>query len=365
MDEGIHSIRMEVAFSIIVPVYNVAEYLSASIESVVTQTFSDWECIFVDDGSTDGSGTILDEYAVKDQRIRVIHQQNQGVSAARNAAIDVAEGEYLLFLDADDTLVPWALERLVQRITETNHPDILMYQHQSVRSHDAAYPAKDVGEVLKCYNISDEKDVRSAFSGFVGELLAWNGIFRRQMIGPLRFLPYPNGEDILFGAQAFYRSSSVVKSADVLYRYLSRDGSAVHSCTVRHLKSVMDCAILHVESIREWKWYLVVKDLWQRKLRTYVCGGALTVLGNIAKCDKRDAWRIFFDYCRRMVDSRAVLGWELIAWRSVAVTRSRIICMLLMRLPWKIRALAAKSNFLRKMRSRVTTFQTERRNVHA
>ena len=342
---------MEYQFSIVVPVYNVARYLRDCLNSLLAQSCADWEAIFIDDGSTDGSGTILDEYAVKDQRIRVIHQENKGVSVARNAGIDVAKGEYLLFLDADDALVPWALERLAKRIKETNHPDILMYRHQSVRSHDAAYPAKDVGETLRCYNLSSVNEVRSAFSGFVGELLAWNGIYRRQMIGPLRFLPYPNGEDILFGAQAFYRSSFVVKTFDVLYRYLSRDGSAVHSCTVRHLKSVMDCAILHVESIREWKWHPAVKDLWQRKLRTYVCGGALTVLGNISKCDKKDAWRMFFDYCRRMVDCHVVLGWELMAWRSVAVTRSKIICMILMRLPWKLRALAAKSNFLRKIRS--------------
>ena len=342
---------MEYQFSIVVPVYNVAPYLRDSIKSLLMQSYADWEAIFIDDGSTDDSGSILDEYAAREKRIRVIHQENKGVSAARNAAIDIAGGEYLLFLDADDALVPWALERLVQRITETDHPDILMYRHQSVRSHDAAYPAKDVGETLKRYNLLSENEVRSAFSVFVGELLAWNGIFRRQMIGSLRFLPYPNGEDILFGAQAFYRSSSVVKSADVLYRYLSRDGSAVHSCTVRHFKSVMDCAIFHVESIRAWKWYPAVKDLWQRKLRTYVCGGALTVLGNIPQCDKKDAWRMFFDYCRRMVESRAVFGWELIAWRSVAVTRLRIICMLLMRFPWKLRALAAKSDFLRKIRS--------------
>ena len=344
---------MECQFSIVVPVYNVAPYLRDSLNSLLAQSYVDWEAIVVDDGSTDDSGTILDEYAAREKRMRVIHQQNQGVSAARNAAIDIAKGEYLLFLDADDALVPWALERLVQRITETNHPDILMYRHQSVRNHKADFPTKDVGEDIKCCNISDGKDVRPAFSDFVGVLLAWNGIFKRQTIGSLRFLPYPNGEDILFGAQAFYRSSSVVKSTDVLYRYLSRDGSAVHSCTIRHLKSVMSCAILHVESIREWKWYPAVKDVWQRKLRTYVCGGALTVLSNIPKCDKKDAWRMFFDYCRKMVEIRATFGLELMAWRCVAATRSRGVCRLLMRFPWKMRALAAKSSFLRDVRSKI------------
>ena len=123
--------KVVLRFSIIVPVYNVGIYLDDCVDSVLSQTHSNWEAIFIDDGSTDDSGKILDGYAVKEPRIRVIHRQNQGVSAARNAGIDVAKGEYLLFLDADDALVPWALERLVQRITEADHPDILMYQHQN------------------------------------------------------------------------------------------------------------------------------------------------------------------------------------------------------------------------------------------
>lgn len=89
-------------FSIIIPVYNVAPYLRECLDSVLAQTFTDWEAICVDDGSTDGSGTILDEYAVKDKRFRVIHQQNVGVSTARNVALTRAQGEWFCFLDADD-----------------------------------------------------------------------------------------------------------------------------------------------------------------------------------------------------------------------------------------------------------------------
>ena len=98
-------------FSIIIPVYNVAPYLRECLDSVLAQTFTDWEAICVDDGSTDGSGAILDEYAAKDSRFRVFHQSNAGVSAARNRGLDEAKGEWIWFVDSDDKIKPYALER--------------------------------------------------------------------------------------------------------------------------------------------------------------------------------------------------------------------------------------------------------------
>ena len=111
-------------FSIIVPVYNVAPYLRACLDSVVAQTFADWECICVDDGSTDGSGAILDEYAKRDARFRVIHQANAGVSAARNAGIDLATGEWVTFLDADDMYAPRWLE-VAAGIIDKESPELI------------------------------------------------------------------------------------------------------------------------------------------------------------------------------------------------------------------------------------------------
>ena len=90
--------------SVIIPVYNVECYLDECIQSVVDQTYSDWECIIVDDGSTDESGDICDEWVKKDKRIRVVHQENRGVSRARNRGIEEAKGEYIVFVDSDDTI---------------------------------------------------------------------------------------------------------------------------------------------------------------------------------------------------------------------------------------------------------------------
>ena len=96
--------------SIIVPVYNVEEYLRECVDSILNQTYSDVEVILVDDGSTDQSGNICDEYAKMDSRIKVIHKKNGGVSAARNTGIGEASGEYLMFVDSDDAIHPELVE---------------------------------------------------------------------------------------------------------------------------------------------------------------------------------------------------------------------------------------------------------------
>lgn len=106
--------------SVIVPVYNVKEYLGRCIESILGQSFGDIEVILVDDGSTDGSGEICDSYALRDGRVRVIHKTNGGVSAARNTAIDVVQGEYMFFADSDDYLKKDCLETLHNAILENS-----------------------------------------------------------------------------------------------------------------------------------------------------------------------------------------------------------------------------------------------------
>jgi len=340
-----------VTFSFIIPVYNVAPYLNGCMDSVLAQTFADWEAICIDDGSVDGSGEMLDRYAAHDSRIRVVRQANAGVSSARNAGIDLATGEYLVFLDGDDAFVPWALEFLSSRIAVTGKPDILMFRHQSICRHEDPLPARKSSPMTNTFDLHRKSGARKAFYGFVGVLLAWNGIYRRESVGNLRFATYPNGEDVLFGAQMLYRSSVVVSCDDVLYRYVQRTGSAARVYTTRHLKSTLECAISHFESISTWCWRREVWDLWRRKIRTYICGGALSVLLQIKESDRTEAWRMFFDTCEKMAEMRAVSGLDCVAWWCVAKMRSRVACMMLMRVPWKFRALVGRVKLLRRVRA--------------
>ena len=97
--------------SIIVPIYNVKPYLKECLDSILVQTFSDFELILVDDGSTDGSERLADSYALSDPRVKVVYKENGGLSSARNAGLDLACGEYIYFVDSDDYIEPDTLER--------------------------------------------------------------------------------------------------------------------------------------------------------------------------------------------------------------------------------------------------------------
>ena len=105
---------MNYKVSLIVPMYNVAKYIKTCIDSILTQSYKNLELILVDDGSPDNSGKIADQYAVKDGRVKVIHKQNAGVSAARNTGIDAATGDYICFADGDDYVMPNYVEHLLK-----------------------------------------------------------------------------------------------------------------------------------------------------------------------------------------------------------------------------------------------------------
>ena len=112
---------MTTKISIIVPVYNIKEYLPSCLDSIIAQSFTDFELILIDDGSSDGSGDICEYYSLLDNRIRVYHKTNEGVSKARNFGIEIAEGEWIAFIDGDDYIVPEYLEALLNSLVFETH----------------------------------------------------------------------------------------------------------------------------------------------------------------------------------------------------------------------------------------------------
>lgn len=235
--------------SIVVPVYNVQPYLRECLDSVLAQTVPHLEIVCVDDGSTDGSAAILDEYAKKDDRIRVIRQPNGGLSAARNAGMDAATGTYLYFLDSDDALASNAMERLMS-LAETNNLDQILFGTELVAEPGAATNDR-LADMQRYYTAPAELANRilpgpDLFSALVGANAFFASVplrfFRRNAIPDgLRFPVGLLHEDNYFSPLAMLAARTAVVIPDRFYRRRVRSGSIMTNAenTERHATDMM------------------------------------------------------------------------------------------------------------------------------
>lgn len=212
-----------VTFSIIIPVYNAAPYLRACLDSLLVQTCADWEAICVDDGSTDGSGAILDEYSAKDSRFRVIHQANVGEGGARNAGLDVAGGEWIVFVDADDVIERHALGVHAEQIRAC--PDAELSTISALKFEDGDEPSWRMRTNGDCRIV----DVSVNTTEDVFELSLWVGAYRATSMANLRFESLPVGADKVFVAVFLCRIKTIVQSDYIGYGYRLRTDSAFHA----------------------------------------------------------------------------------------------------------------------------------------
>lgn len=203
--------------SIIVPIYNLEKYLPRCLDSIINQTYSDIEIILVDDGSTDGSNAICDVYAAKDNRIHAIHKCNEGVSKARNVGIDYAHGEYLSFIDGDDTIDPDYIETMYKEISGSDFEIVRLSWER--------------GGVNFTYQVKFDKNGKYVVdeNNFNDLHLCENrwGLFRAE--SQVRFNEnLKNGEDSLFVVESFIKSKrkKMLLLNKPLYHYTIVDGSA-------------------------------------------------------------------------------------------------------------------------------------------
>ncbi len=225
--------------SIIVPVYQVKEYVGECIESLLTQTYTNLEILLVDDGSTDGSGAICDQYAGRDDRVRVVHQENQGPSVARNAGLDCAKGEYIAFVDSDDVVLPDFIETLFGLVKkyqadiaacayvkcQTNELERIRSAAES--SNCAESEDKDQQEIC----MSSEQMLRQWHGRYKKwETIAWNKLYRKDIFdrGETDAIRFPVGrklEDVLTSHLIVDNAMRVVLTMRGLYLYRIRPGS--------------------------------------------------------------------------------------------------------------------------------------------
>lgn len=204
--------------SVIVPVYNVERYLRNCLDSISNQTYSNWEAILVDDGSTDNSGKICDEYANTDTRFKAIRKENGGQSSARNLAINCAIGEYIFYLDSDDFLHPNALQYLVNLAIE-NRANIV--QCNFIRGTEKIFPDVVITESITSY------DNHSVFTKFAANIIPWGKLYHRSVIGDIRFPIGIINEDDFTTWKYYYNASRIVLTNIPLYYYTVNPNSTM------------------------------------------------------------------------------------------------------------------------------------------
>ena len=219
--------------SVIVPVYNVEEYLPTCIESILNQTYKDLEILLIDDGSTDNSGKICDEYAKQDNRCIVIHQQNKGLSGARNTGLDHATGEYISFIDGDDYIHPQMLEILYETLHKKDY-DFSMVTFKQVWKyrkenntvtihHNNIFITKISGLMAGLYNINNNTHQWSELNFQV----VWNKLYKKEIIKDLRF-KQTSSEDTEFNNRVYLRTNLAILINIPLYYWVQRQSSITH-----------------------------------------------------------------------------------------------------------------------------------------
>lgn len=207
--------------SVVVPIYNVERYLSQCVDSILQQTFVDFELILVDDGSTDNSFDICKKYERLDSRIKIVHQENEGLSSARNAGIDIASGRYIMFVDSDDFLLPGMIDELHSICTKYK-ADISCCDYMRCREDGAICDAKNM-PTNSNVNIYIDDKMKVFLEGKSFSVTAWGKLYRTDLFSKVR---YPIGmyhEDVYTTYKLIHLANkiAVTNSIGYVYRYNS------------------------------------------------------------------------------------------------------------------------------------------------
>lgn len=230
---------MEPLVSVIVPIYNIEAYVGRCVDSLLEQTYRNLELFLVDDGSTDGSGPLCDRYAAQDARVRVLHKQNGGLSDARNAALDVAQGEYIVFVDGDDWVSPYYVEHLFLALQKAGTEVAISCFAETFEGQTAAAPVRE----LQGYEALRQTEwlERMLYQNGI-ECSAWGKLYSRKVLENLR---YPVGklyEDIPVTYAVLKRANGAAYIRNVDYYYFQRTDSIQNvAFNPRKLDGVTHC----------------------------------------------------------------------------------------------------------------------------
>lgn len=233
--------------SVIIPVYNVKQYMDHCMDTVLNQTYGNLEIFLVDDGSTDDSGNLCDRYAEKDSRIRVIHKKNGGLSSARNAALDVVTGDYICFVDSDDYISSDMFEKLLSA-AKKNDCEVAICGQFTEREGQISIDEPKV-EQLRIFD--SDKAIEKLIEDKIINNYAWDKIYKKYLFDGVRFPDGRNYEDIAIMHEIFYKAKKICRIPECLYYYQRRTGS------------------ISDHSKEERKWYRNCLDMLASKIDRY------------------------------------------------------------------------------------------------
>lgn len=266
--------------SIIIPVYNVEPYLCKCLDSILNQTYRNLEVLIIDDGSTDGSGEICDEYR-KDERVRVFHTENRGLSSARNLGLDEAHGDWVCFVDSDDWIELNAVEYLFQAVIENTADASCCGHYKEFPGRTTVHPLANEKMIYE-----GEEIVVPAMKGAFAHY-AWEKLWKRELFNDYRFPTEMLFEDVATTWKLFLKCHKVVCIPDVLFHYNYRKDSIGNTKSMKNLahrwiafKERYDVMASKSEELRQicvrgcletigytWRWLYVVKDRDEEKIR--------------------------------------------------------------------------------------------------
>ncbi len=265
--------------SVIMPVYNTAQFLPQCIESILSQTFPDFELICVNDGSTDNSADVLAAYVNQDKRVKVITQQNQGLSIARNSGLSNAASDFIAFADSDDYYAPNFLELLVKAQQEYN-ADIAGCDFQKIRNAEDVLKPVDKA-TPKFY--PDALKVLLHKNNFI-HFNVWNKLYKRDVIGDMQFVPHIYYEDWVFNCCMFEKAANFVWIKEKLYAYRYSDNSIMRSSF--NEKKLQD----YVKGIQEVNAYFIknAPEKWEQVRKTRISRTIKMMMNRALRSDNKE-----------------------------------------------------------------------------
>ncbi len=239
--------------SVIVPVYNVRQYIKEALDSLINQSYRDLEIILVDDGSTDGSGDICDEYQKKDDRILVIHQENGGLSAARNAGLDIMSGDVISFLDPDDAFSSTMIEEMISAL-QKNNVDIIECKYARYNQIELLDEETLVHKISNTKTKIGKYTNKGAIKCILNDGLAfcvWNKIYKKNIWENVRFPEGQNFEDLYVIIQLLSNAKALFVLDKKLIMYRTRSGSITDTLSYKNIYDNVNSWSHYVEAVRQ------------------------------------------------------------------------------------------------------------------